>query len=222
MPLNDGATTRRSRAKNGAMKLHQSPCAAPPCSNMRPGLPRSPQARVSTCAPSTATKARSGSIATMRSNHAGAGGFCPRKAASGAMGFDSATRAPSVRLGDFEQSGRAHAAADAHRHHDIARAAAFALDQGVTGHARAAHAIRMADRDRAAVDIELVVVDAEPVAAVENLDCEGFVEFPEADVVHLEAMRLEELRHREHRADAHLVRIAAGHGHAAIDPERLK
>ena len=48
MPVNDGATTRRSRAKNGAMKLHQSACAAPPCRKMRPGLPRSPQASVST------------------------------------------------------------------------------------------------------------------------------------------------------------------------------
>ena len=64
MPLKDGATTRRSPAKNGAMKLHQSPWAAPPCRKIRPGLPRSPQARVSTCAPSTATNVRSGSIAT--------------------------------------------------------------------------------------------------------------------------------------------------------------
>ena len=39
-----------------------------------------------------ATNVRSGSIATTRSNHAGAGGFCPRKAASGAMGVDSGTR----------------------------------------------------------------------------------------------------------------------------------
>ena len=91
MPLNDGATTRRSPAKNGAMKLHQSAWAAPPCRKMRPGLPRAPQARVSTCAPSIATNVRSGSIATTRSNQSGAGGFCPRKAASGAMGVDSGT-----------------------------------------------------------------------------------------------------------------------------------
>ena len=88
MPVKVGATTRRSRAKNGAMKLHQSAWAAPPCRNMRPGLPRSPQVRVSTSAPSTVTNDRSGSIATTRSNHAGAGGFCPRKAASGAMGLE--------------------------------------------------------------------------------------------------------------------------------------
>src|SRR5580704_8124817 len=136
---------------------------------MRPGLPRAPQARVSTCAPSTAVNVRSGSIATTRSNHAGAGGFCPRKAASGAMGVDSGTRT-LFNSGDFEQSRRAHAAADAHGHDDIARAAPLAFDQRVTGEAGAAHPIRMPDRDRAAVDVELVVVDAEPIAAVDHLD----------------------------------------------------
>src|ERR1700722_6918839 len=163
MPLNDGATTRRSPAKKGAMKLHQSACAAPPCKKMRPGLPRSPQGRVSPCAPSTAMNVRSGSIATTRSNQAGAGGFCPRKAASGAMGVESGTRGALLSSGDFEQSGRAHAAADAHGHDDIARAAPLAFDQRVPGHARAAHAIGVADRDRAAVDVKLVIVDAEPV-----------------------------------------------------------
>src|SRR4029077_838274 len=71
-------------------------------------------------------------------------------------------------------------------------------------------------------DVELVVVDAEPVAAVDDLDRERFVELPEVDVVYLEAMRLEQLRHREHGTDAHLVRIAAGDGDAAIDSERLE
>ena len=75
MPVKVGATTRRSRAKNGAMNDHQSACAAPPCRNIRPGLPRSPQARTSTLAPSTSTKVRSGSCAVAFSNHAGAGGL---------------------------------------------------------------------------------------------------------------------------------------------------
>ena len=79
MPVKVGATTRRSPAKNGAMKLHQSACAAPPCRNMSPGLPRSPQARTSTFAPSTSTNVRSGSCAIAASNHAGAGGFAPAK-----------------------------------------------------------------------------------------------------------------------------------------------
>src|SRR5579871_2436934 len=85
---------------------------------------------------------------------------------------------------------------------------------------RAAHAVGMADGDRAAIDIELVIVDAELVARIEDLHRESLVELPQADIVDLEAMRLEQLRHREDGADAHLVRVAASHRYAAIDPER--
>src|SRR6266566_4453642 len=63
----------------------------------------------------------------------------------------------ATRSRDFEQAGRAHAAADAHRDDDVLRAAALAFDQRVAGEARARDAVRMADRDRTAVDVELVV-----------------------------------------------------------------
>src|SRR5579871_3627681 len=78
----------------------------------------------------------------------------------------------------------------------------------------------MADRDGAAVDVEPVVVDAEPVAAVEDLHGESFLQLPEADVVDLEPVRLEELGHGEDGADPHFVRIAAGDSDAAVDAER--
>src|SRR5437899_346973 len=58
---------------------------------------------------------------------------------------------------DLEQAGRAHAAADAHGDDDVLGLAPAALDQGVAGAARAGHAERMADRDRAAVDVQLLV-----------------------------------------------------------------
>src|SRR5207237_4323718 len=124
--------------------------------------------------------------------------------------------------GDLEQPCRTHAAADAHRADDVFRAASFALDQRVPDHARAGHAIRMADRDRAAIDVELVVRDAEPVAAVKHLHREGLVQLPEIDVVDLEAVLREQLWHREERSDPHLVRGAAGHRDAAINAERLE
>src|SRR5690349_4231029 len=97
----------------------------------------------------------------------GAGAACAGRQASSSAQKASAR---STALQHFEQSRRAHAAADAHRDHDITGAAALALDQRVTGHPRARHAVRMADRDRAAIDVEPVVRDAELVAAVENLD----------------------------------------------------
>src|SRR5688572_10117293 len=84
-------------------------------------------------------------------------------------------------------------------------------------HARAGHAERVADRDRAAVRIQLLHRDAELVAAVDDLGREGLVQLPHVDVVHLEPGALEQLRHRVHRADAHLVRLAPRNGEAAED-----
>ncbi len=49
------------------------------------------------------------------------------------------------RLGDLEEAGGAHAAADAHRHDDVFCAPAFAFDQRVHGHARAADAVGVTD-----------------------------------------------------------------------------
>src|ERR1700679_2535473 len=80
----------------------------------------------------------------------------------------------------------------------------------------------MAGRDRAAGDVDLFAVDAEPVAAIDHLHRERLVQFPETDVVDAEAVRLQQLGHGEHRADAYFVGIAAGDRDAAIDPERLE
>src|SRR5271168_3835707 len=121
---------------------------------------------------------------------------------------------------DLEQSRGAHAAADAHRDDDVFHAAALPLYQGVADEPRAAHPVGMADRDRAAVDVELFIVDAEPVAAIDHLYGESLVQFPEADVVDAEAMRLQQFGYGEHRADAHFVGLAACDRDAAIDPER--
>src|SRR5438477_9109260 len=85
---------------------------------------------------------------------------------------------------DFEYAGGTHAAADAHRDDAALGLAATALDQNVAGHARPAHAVRMADRDGAAVDIESLLRDAEPVAAIKRLAREGLVQFPDIDVAH--------------------------------------
>src|SRR2546423_448287 len=80
---------------------------------------------------------------------------------------------------DLEETGGSLAAADAHRHDAPLGAAALTLLQDVTGAARARHAERVADRNRAAVDVVLLGVDAEAVAAVEALRRERLVEFPQ-------------------------------------------
>ena len=74
----------------------------------------------------------------------------------------------SMRLhDDLEQPGGTHAAADAHGDHHQLRAAALAFDQRMAHEPRARHAIRMTQRDGAAIHVEPVVRNAELVAAVD-------------------------------------------------------
>src|SRR5439155_23456541 len=121
----------------------------------------------------------------------------------------------------LEHPGPALSAADAHRDEAVALLAAEHLVGQRAGQPRAGHTERMPDRDRAAVDVEPLGIDAEPVAAVDHLDGERLVQLPEIDVLDLETVPPEELRHREDRADPHLVGLAARHGEAAEDRERL-
>src|SRR5881296_3502762 len=126
-------------------------------------------------------------------------GFPGRLRALGGCG--GPCRGPPRSSANLEQAGRAHAAADAHGADDVTGAAALALDQRVADHARAAHAVRMADGDRAAVDVELLHRDAELVAAVDDLHGERLVQLPEIDLIHSEAEALEESRHGEDGPD---------------------
>ena len=77
-------------------------------------------------------------------------------------------------------------------------------------HARAGHAEGVADRNGTAVHVELLRIDAQTVAAVDHLDSESFVEFPEIDVFDLEALALQQFRNGKDRADAHFIGFAAG------------
>ena len=69
-------------------------------------------------------------------------------------------------LANLEQPHRAHAAADAHGGDDVFRATSFAFDQRMADHACAGHAVGMANRNRAAVDVQSVVRNAEAIAAI--------------------------------------------------------
>src|ERR1700674_4255803 len=57
------------------------------------------------------------------------------------------------KLPDLKQSRRPHPPADAHRHHNFFRPAALPFDERVPDQPGAAHPVRMADRNRAAVDV---------------------------------------------------------------------
>src|SRR5437764_8307188 len=103
-----------------------------------------------------------------------------------------------MRLVDFKQTGSAHTATDAHRNHDALGAASFAFDERVSCKTRTTHSIRMTDRDRSAIDIELFRIDAKPIAAIDHLHGESFVQFPEIDIGNLQAMPLQEPGNGKH------------------------
>ena len=91
----------------------------------------------------------------------------------------------------------------------------------MAGQAGAGDTVGVADGDGAAVDVEFFHRDAQLVAAVDDLGSEGFVQFPQVDVVHGQAVALEQLRNGIDRADAHFVRLATGDAEAAEDTDRL-
>src|ERR1051326_495206 len=120
----------------------------------------------------------------------------------------------------LEQPRRAHPAADAHGDDPPSLLSPPELVEQRSDHSAAGHAGGVADRDRAAVRVELLGVDAEPIAAVDHLRGERLVQLDDVDLVEAHAVDLQELRHREHRADAHLVRLARREDAAPEDAER--
>src|ERR1700716_1719600 len=123
---------------------------------------------------------------------------------------------------DLKQARAALAAADAHRHDAPLGLAPTTLLQNVAGQPRAGHPEGVADGDRAAVDVVLVRIDVELVAGIEALAGKGFVQLPEIDIVDLETLALQQLRHGEYRTNAHLVRLAARRRPGDKAAERLK
>src|SRR5260370_35437516 len=80
----------------------------------------------------------------------------------------------------------------------------------------------MSDGDRAAVDVETLCGNTEPIAAVDDLHREGFVQFPEANVLDAQSRLGQELGHGEDRTDSHFVGLAAPDWKAAKDSERAQ
>src|SRR5215831_13428985 len=83
----------------------------------------------------------------------------------------------------------------------------------------AAHPVRMANGNCAAIDVVLVVFDAEPVAAIHCLHCKSLIQLPQAYVIDLEPMTVEQLGDREYRANAHLIGCASRDRDAAAGTE---
>src|SRR6266545_2724136 len=100
------------------------------------------------------------------------------------------------RLAAFEERSLALADADTERCDPIAAAAAAQLVQQRDDEAGAAHPERMADRDRAAVHVHLLLVEAEVADHRKRLRRERLVELDEIDLGERHTGPFEELAHR--------------------------
>ena len=67
---------------------------------------------------------------------------------------------------------------NAHGDHDIFYTPTLTLKQGVSNHAGAAHAIGMTHRNRTAIHIQFIVVDAQLIATVEHLHSKRLIQLP--------------------------------------------
>ena len=68
----------------------------------------------------------------------------------------------------------------------------------------------MAERDRAAVDVQPVGIDRQLLQAGEHLRGERLVQLDEIDLIERQAGQLQHLADRRHRADAEALGLDAG------------
>src|SRR6185503_17080261 len=112
-------------------------------------------------------------------------------------------------LKSFQNSRGAHTTADTHRHHSISPVAALQLAQDARSQLRARATERMAQRDRAAVDVDLIRIQSQRLDDSERLRGKRFVQLDHIDIVERQSREFQSLRNREHWSNAHLFRRAA-------------
>src|SRR5215208_3781375 len=110
----------------------------------------------------------------------------------------------------LDHAGQALPDADAERGQSVAPATAAQLVRERAEQPGAGAAERVADRDRAAVHVELVVIDAELAHRGEHLRGEGLVQLDQVDVFDAQLRASERLARRRYGADPHVARVDAG------------
>src|SRR5690606_15915572 len=123
---------------------------------------------------------------------------------------------------DLEQARRAHSPSHTHGHDGPSCLAAAAFEQNMSRQPRACHAERMPNGNRAAIDVQPLIRDAQPLLTVHSLRGEGLIELPQVDVLDLEAGTCQQPGNREHRADTHFIGFATRHRHSAEGTQCLQ
>ena len=151
-------------------------------------LPRerpSPSARAARCSGPLPSSANSRAVCAISRCSSERRSGVSTDAGSPASSSQAAPFVPCARrhATPLENACGAHAAADAHRHEPVARAPPLHFIQEARRQLRAGAAQRMAERDRAAVDVEPIFVHRQLAKARQHLRGERFVQLDEVDVV---------------------------------------
>src|SRR5437763_4502788 len=121
----------------------------------------------------------------------------------------------------FEDTGGAHAPANAHGHHAVARVAPLQVANNRGREFRPGAAERMAEGDRAAVGIDLCGVQTGLLDDGERLRGERFVEFDDRNVVQRKPRKFQSLGNSRDRANAEFFRKNSCRGVSQEARERL-
>src|SRR2546422_11559086 len=135
----------------------------------------------------------------------------PTKTLSSPNARVCAASAPdSSRLESLEQRGLSLAHSHTERRQPVPPAAAAELVQQGHDEPRAGHAQGMAERDRAAIHVHLLRIQAQLADDDEALRSEGLVQLDEVEVRDLEAGTRQRLAYGRDRPDSHHSRIDTG------------
>src|SRR5271157_3440257 len=118
----------------------------------------------------------------------------------------------AMRLNPLDDRRDTHAATNTQRDKRAPGVAALQLvDHGAENH-RAGGTQRVAHRDGAAVDVELLVGDVQVLLELQHHGCEGFVELEQVDVVNGQPGAVEHLAGGGRRSGQHDHRVGAAGG----------
>ena len=129
---------------------------------------------------------------------------------------------PQLRVEALDNHGRSHAAGGAHGDKAVALALAFQLINHGAHEDRAGGADRVAQRHRAAIDVDLLAVKVEVADELFSHHREGFVDLEEVDVFLLETGLFQHLLGSRHRCVEHQRRAVTHIRHCHHAGTRLQ
>src|ERR1041385_8318613 len=106
-------------------------------------------------------------------------------------------------LEPLKNPGGAHSTTKTHRHHSIPAISSLQLPENTRSQLRARATERVAHRDRAAVNVDLIRIQSQRLDHRERLCGKRFVQLDHIDVVERQSGEFQCLRNREHWPNAH-------------------